>query len=299
MSRFLVDRGIFEKSFWADVPAFRLFFFLMGKAAWKDGVKVGSVELKRGQVVRSLRKLQQDLTYQDGNAIKQYAIATIKRCIDDLQDQGRLNVEECSFGTLFTLVNYQQYQEFSESTTEGGRTPAEQLPNSSRTIRTKLNQVNQYPPLPPTGGGDGFEKFWEVYPKKIDKARTKALWTRLKLEDIATAILDAVLRFASSPQWLRDDGRYIPKPSTFLTGRRWEDEITPIGNKSRAVTLMETMLDAWRSGSTFRHSSGAIVPSSDLEPFDHVSQLVTERKPTAFKSKKTGNHDFFKEFEIV
>jgi hypothetical protein len=27
-----------------------------------------------------------------------------------------------------------------------------------------------------------------------------------------------------SAQWQRDDGQFIPHPSTWLNGRRWEDE---------------------------------------------------------------------------
>ena len=27
-----------------------------------------------------------------------------------------------------------------------------------------------------------------------------------------------------SEQWLKDEGRYIPHPATWINGRRWEDE---------------------------------------------------------------------------
>lgn len=37
-------------------------------------------------------------------------------------------------------------------------------------------------------------------------------------------MLVALARQRNSDDWQRDDGRYIPHPTTWLNGRRWEDE---------------------------------------------------------------------------
>lgn len=78
----------------------------------------------------------------------------------------------------------------------------------------------------------GFPAFWEVYPKKEDKATASAVWRALTNEERALAIADVKVR-ASSKDWTKEGGKYIPLPKTYLIGKRWEDEgvvIVPITN---------------------------------------------------------------------
>ncbi len=110
---FQIDRAIFDNSIWNNVTEFRVFFYIVGNAVWKEeGVKVGNIHIKRGQYLRSYRNLREDLMYIENNKIKYYGIATIKRTIDKLVADGRLEKEETELGTLFTVVNYSLYQGF-------------------------------------------------------------------------------------------------------------------------------------------------------------------------------------------
>ena len=68
----------------------------------------------RGQYLRSYRKLREDLMYIENNAIKYYGVATIKRLIDKLVQDGRLEITETELGTLFTVLNYSSYQTFNQ-----------------------------------------------------------------------------------------------------------------------------------------------------------------------------------------
>lgn len=71
-----------------------------------------------------------------------------------------------------------------------------------------------------------FNKFWEIYPKKKDKAKARQKWLKLKPNDeLFNKIITAVKEQAQSDQWQKDDGQYIPYPSTWLNGERWNDEI--------------------------------------------------------------------------
>src|SRR5690606_40628550 len=60
-----LDREMFESDIWHDVTTFRLFVYLLAKASYKDGVKMSGIELKRGQYLRSYRKLAEDLAYKE------------------------------------------------------------------------------------------------------------------------------------------------------------------------------------------------------------------------------------------
>lgn len=107
---FLITRDIFENLIWRDIVKFRLFFFILGRAAYKDNMQFGNIELKKGQYLRSYRKLRDDLEYIENNSVKKYSLDTIGRKIDELVKEERLRTEVTKSGTLFTIINYEKYQ---------------------------------------------------------------------------------------------------------------------------------------------------------------------------------------------
>ena len=109
-----LHREILENEIWYDIPTYRLFNYLLLKAAHKDGIRTGGVVLKRGQWVRSYRKLAQDLAYRDGRGLSEYSLNTIKRCVHKLMKDGRITVHDTEYGTLFTIINYAKYQDSDE-----------------------------------------------------------------------------------------------------------------------------------------------------------------------------------------
>ena len=62
--------------------------------------------------------------------------------------------------------------------------------------------------------------------KKRAKQSALKAWEKLKPDDdLFTKIMQGLVRWKQSPDWLKDDGQFIPYPATWLNGRRWEDEI--------------------------------------------------------------------------
>ena len=107
-----VHRKILENDIWQDVNRFRLFMFLLLNAAHKDGMKINGVTLKRGQYLRSYSKLIEDLEYREGRGTKRLSKSTIMRNVKKLIENGMVTVSETDSGTLFTIVNYAEYQGF-------------------------------------------------------------------------------------------------------------------------------------------------------------------------------------------
>lgn len=67
-----------------------------------------------------------------------------------------------------------------------------------------------------------FEVFWEKYPKKVDKKKAESKWAKIPEKTRAVIIGDIELR-KESDSWKRG---YVPHPTTYLNGERWNDEIT-------------------------------------------------------------------------
>lgn len=75
---------------------------------------------------------------------------------------------------------------------------------------------------------DMFDEFWKVYPKKKNKVAAKQAFFKLMPDrETFVTILKAVHVAIRSYDWRKDNGQYIPYPSSWLNGRRWEDEQQP------------------------------------------------------------------------
>ncbi len=68
-----------------------------------------------------------------------------------------------------------------------------------------------------------FDCFWRAYPKKMGKAAAKRSFRQVRIP--LDRLLQALERQKRSPQWTRDQGRFIPNPATWLNQARWEDEL--------------------------------------------------------------------------
>lgn len=147
---FQTSRRIFESDIWSDVPKFRIFFYIYGNAVFaEEGVKVGNILVKRGQLLRSYRNLQEDLAYLENRSVKKYSLSVIKRKVDQLVKENRLKIEETELGTLFTVVNYEQYQRFDNYTNgnlerswNGVGTEQERSENNNKNVKKDKNVKN-------------------------------------------------------------------------------------------------------------------------------------------------------------
>ena len=69
-----------------------------------------------------------------------------------------------------------------------------------------------------------FEAFWKAYPRKEKKQDAKKAFMKLKpSEDLFKTIMAGLENHKKSKQWM--DKQFIPHPTTWLNGKRWEDEL--------------------------------------------------------------------------
>lgn len=75
-----------------------------------------------------------------------------------------------------------------------------------------------------------FDDWWSVYPKKVEKKKALEIWKRRKLDSISQVLVnDVAMRMVNDRQWKQG---YIPNPTTYLNGDRWEDEIKQESQKA-------------------------------------------------------------------
>jgi hypothetical protein len=71
-----------------------------------------------------------------------------------------------------------------------------------------------------------FARFWSLYPRKVGKEAARKAWDKLTLTaELFEVMVQALGAQSVSTEWTKDNGQFIPHPSTWLNGKRWEDEV--------------------------------------------------------------------------
>lgn len=167
---------------------------------------------------------------------------TLQNYLRSLKDAGAIRIEDGDGGSstrkIYCGIN------------PLNRTPAKICGGSRKNLRgspaeicgdnkKEINNKTDHPPEAPQGAASGsgklpvwkperFEKFWNYYPRMSDgskpaRARAVKAWDKLRPDDTTIdQMATALQRQKRSEQWQRGIG--IPYASSWINGRRWEDD---------------------------------------------------------------------------
>lgn len=72
---------------------------------------------------------------------------------------------------------------------------------------------------------DRWLTFWAHYPRKVNKAEAERAFRKLSPDEGLLLVILSALEWQSKlPDWLKDNGRFVPHADRYLSKRRWEDE---------------------------------------------------------------------------
>ena len=78
-----------------------------------------------------------------------------------------------------------------------------------------------------------FLKFWKAYPKKVGKQDALKAFKKIKpSKELVSKMVSVIEEAKNTEQWTKNNGQYIPNPSTWLNQGRWEDDINTYSRKS-------------------------------------------------------------------
>lgn len=91
----------------------------------------------------------------------------------------------------------------------------------------KVKKTSRIGPSDPNLSPKFFE-FWELYPRKEQRAKAAIAYAKLApSQELHQTILDALGKQRETAKW-KFEPQFIPHPTTWLNGKRWEDDIESI-----------------------------------------------------------------------
>lgn len=80
-----------------------------------------------------------------------------------------------------------------------------------------------------------FLQFWKVYPKKVGKQDALKAFKKINPnQELVEQMISVIDKAKHTTQWTKNNGQYIPNPSTWLNQGRWEDDVESYEYKTSA-----------------------------------------------------------------
>jgi len=201
-----------DSAVFTDSPAFHIFIYLLLQAQYRKEryscmFEGHQIYLERGECVIGRYKVAKATGIAPSTV--RNALQRLEKCyhiISTKTDNKR---------TIVSLLNWDTYQN-TELKEDNGRTSSGQQVDTKQEGK-KVKKV--------ISNNSAFESFWSKYPKKRNKGQAEVVWSKLRPSNDLVKLIEAgLLRAKYSEDWIKDDGKYIPYPSTWLRAKGWEDE---------------------------------------------------------------------------
>lgn len=224
-----------EASFWSVIPDTVLSATNIKPNAKLLYAKVTSLQTAKGYCYASNRYLADGLGIEPD---------TVTRLLRELVEAGYLRIEIVRDPETNGVIERQIYPTIClpvlplpsriNILDPPGQT-SETLPDKYPSRDVNVRDIEEIPPKAPQRGGrkvkkqadwrpELFDRFWKLYPRGENKQGTIRAWDRLRPDDQTIVQMSKALkRQMKSEDWQKGIG--IPYASTWLNGRRWEDEV--------------------------------------------------------------------------
>ncbi len=197
-----LHRQITEWEWYDDANTFRLFMHLILNANHKEKQWHG-ITIKSNQQVTSREKLAKSL---------RLSVQQIRTSLDHLKSTNEITIKTTNKYSLISINKWERYQITTNKSTNEQPTTNHQ-PTTNKNVKNEKNKK----------GSISFNRFWDVYPRKVAKQKALASWNKINPNsELLEIILGSIKSNIKSGQW--NDLKFIPHPTTWLNGARWEDE---------------------------------------------------------------------------
>jgi hypothetical protein len=222
---FNVSRDIFDHPMFGDVPLTgrEAWLWLIAKAAWKplrvhvrNGRSVGVISLQRGQLSYSRSYMQKAWKWTSEKKVRTF-LARLER-------DGMVTVQTGQLQTNITICNYDAFQlRPSIEGQQSGHQTGQQWTGNGPEVNT-LEYPRKDNSRSRSEKSGEFDRWYAVYPKKVEKIAAQRSFTRLIATGTITFddLMVATTRFRASVAG--KDKQYVKGPAVWLNKGCYLDE---------------------------------------------------------------------------
>lgn len=163
------------------------------------------------------------ITYEEIMIATKATKPQVHKCIKFLEKENMTGCVRTTRGMVRKVNNYERYQD-SQNYKDNSKTTTE-------TTGGQLADNCGVLPIVEEGNNEikktlsRFEEFWKTYPNKKNKKKAEEKFHRLEKSNpsVVEEIFSALVWQKETEDWQKDGGKYIPHPTTYLNGERWND----------------------------------------------------------------------------
>ena len=145
----LLSRDLLENDIWRmNSDLVRLWIYLIckvsyGKKEFTYSRGSTKITVRKGEFLRSLRKIGEDCSYVGNNKIVRWSTSRVASMLKTLEDDGRIEIlSNSTLGTHLRLSNYEAYQSFAAYKKDRLRTDAEQIQHKSKAVKSNKKETD-------------------------------------------------------------------------------------------------------------------------------------------------------------
>lgn len=123
-----------------------------------------------------------------------------------------------------------------------------------------------------------FDAWWKLYPRKQDKKKALAAWTKQGCEKNAESLIEALKNQIANDAQYSGDQQYIPLPSSYLNKEKYNDEIvirSRAESRETSAQAGERQLAEWETQS----NDGAFMAGDDASVSDICVHVWSDAEP--------------------
>ncbi len=209
-----LHRQLLDWEWYNDVNTTRVFLHLLLVANHKDNNWRG-IEIKRGQRLTSISGLASETNL---------SIKNIRTSIKRLKSTNEVASHSTAQHTVFTMINYDLYQDEASEVANKGQTKGKQRA-TNKNVKNDKNENKEILSLV----NDVFTHWWNLYPSSRRKNKGGCL-TKFKAkckglnEDQIIELVDKMSADVAKRVKEIDDIKFLPSTEPYINQERWMDE---------------------------------------------------------------------------
>jgi len=156
-------------------------------------------------------------------------VRTVIRSINWLENQNYIRVKRRpnrpNFYAMTSMEEDMPYENIKKIPSRGDNLSPEVVSNITKLDIASNTKTSSHDKLAHPNNTPMFQAFWHAYPRRIGKGAARTAFKRALSFASSDDIIQGAIHYSKHCEEMGTENQYIPHPSTWLNGERWDDDL--------------------------------------------------------------------------